>query len=323
MLRCEWYVGRAYSNRVVCEFHDRPEQDGRPRKIVWTERPRSEWIVVPVPRLIDDDLFARVQQRVEENRRFAERRLKRKSTYLLKGLLKCGACGRTYVGHTVTTFPKKWGFPEHRYYMCNRYGQAVPGEARCKNRLLVAGADEIVWTTVRDLLIDNDALVEQLKSWLNRTTADPTGTERLSQTTARLDEMNRQRERLIDAYQAGALDLGDFQPRKSAIEDRILAVEQEQADLQSWAARGELAVRQVASAEAIVAKLRAHLTDPDFKTKQTILRLVVEKVVVAGYRLEIHLALPVSGSFDLTYVWGARRFALGIRLSARLTHWDA
>ena len=75
----------------------------------------------------------------------------------------------------------------------------------------------------------------------------------------------------------------------------------------SWAARKELAIRQVAGAEAIVEQLRARLHDPDFETKQAIVRLVVEKVVATGHRLEIHLALPVSGVYDLTYVRRASR----------------
>jgi len=315
ILRCEWYVGRAYFNRTVCQLQDRPEHENGAQKIVRRERPESEWILVPVPRIIDDECFARVQQRLEENRRFAQRRLKRKTAYLLKGLLKCGLCGRTYVGHTIAKVPVKWGFPEYSYYMCSKYGTPDPGEGRCKNpRLVMAGADEIVWTTIRKLLLDNDALVKHLKSWLDRTSSDPTGTERMNQATTRLSDLNRQRERLIDAYQTGALGLEDFGPRKHAIEERILGAEQELATMRSWASRQELAVRQVASAEAIVAQLKGRLVDPDFKTKQMILRLVIEKVVVAGYRLEIHLALPVSGSFDLTSVWGARRsdFEIGV-----------
>ncbi len=242
ILLCEWYIGRAYSNRRVTQLQDRPEQDGRPRRIVHTERPQSEWIVVPVPRMIDDDVFARAHQRLEDNQRFAQRRQKRPRTYLLKGLLKCGTCGRSYVGHTYTRTPKKHGFAEHHYYSCSGYNSAVSGAERCQNgRLLAAGADEIIWSTIRDLLLDNDALVEQLQSWLDRTAADPTGTERLNQVTVRLNEANRQRERLIDAYQTGALGLEDFGPRKKAIEERILAAEGELANLRSWEARRELA----------------------------------------------------------------------------------
>ena len=308
ILRCEWYVGRAYSNRHVMQFQERTGGDGRAPKIIHTERPQSEWIVVPVPRMIEDDTFARAQQRLKENLRFAGRRQHPEHRYLLKGLLKCGTCGRGYAGYAQTRVPKRHGFLEHRYYMCRGYAGAATGAERCRNnRLLAVGVEEVVWSTVRDLLVDNDALVEQLRSWMERTTADPTGTERLHQTTVRLTEARRQRERLIDAYQRGSLGLEDLGPRKQAIEERILAAEEELANLQSWAARRELAMRQAASAEAIVAELRTQLTDAKFQTKQTILRLMVEKVVVTGHRLEIHLALPVSGSCSLGWVCGARR----------------
>jgi len=329
ILRCEWYVGRAYSNRQVTQFQDRAEQDHRARKIVRTERPQSEWIVVPVPRMIEDEVFARAQQRLEENQRFARRRQNPQRMYLLKGLLKCGACGRSYVGYTLTRTPKKYGFHEHRYYLCSGYASALTGAERCQNnRLLAAGVEEVVWSTVRDLLVDNEALAEQLRSWMERTATDPAGTERLSQATARLTEANRQRERLIDAYQSGSLGLEDLGPRKKAVEERILAAEEELANLRSWAIRRELAMRQAASAEAIVAELRTQLTDANFNTRQKILRLFVEKVVVTGHRLEIHLALPVSGSCSLGYVCGARpsdyklsRFALLRHRIAASTVW--
>jgi len=126
-----------------------------------------------------------------------------------------------------------------------------------------------------------------------------------------LKELRQQRERLIDAYQAGSLDLQDFGARKTTIEERILAVEQEQAELRSWQATQELAVRQVAGAEVFTEdlreQLRRELDDPGFEVKQAILRLVVEKVVITGYRLEVHLAVPVSGSYQLGSTRGARR----------------
>jgi site-specific DNA recombinase len=311
ILKREWYVGRAYYNRAANRLQDRAlphAADAHARRVVREERPRSEWIMVPVPRIIDDAIFARAQVRIDENRRFAERRLTRKHVYLLRGLLRCGVCGYAYTGMTRRTAPRGTGFAEHHYYVCTKYSMPIRGNARCTNaRLLVAGADEIVWTTVRDLLLDNDAVVEQLRLWLARATADPSSDDRLKQTAARLEELYRQRGRLIDAYQSGALDLDDFRSRKTVVEEGIIAVEHERAELQAWDARRERAARQVVSAEAIVAQLRTRLADADFKTRQAILRLVVEKVVVTGYRLEIHLALPVSGSFNLTSVCGAKR----------------
>jgi hypothetical protein len=44
---------------------------------------------------------------------------------------------------------------------------------------------------------------------------------------------------------------------------------------------------------------------PNFELKQAILRLVIEKAIVSGHRLEIHLAIPASSHFHLTSLWGA------------------
>ncbi len=307
MLRCEWYVGRAYYNRTT----RRPRAEGTSAKVAIVERPRSEWITVPVPRMLDDALFERAQRRLVENQQFAKRRLRRKQTYLLRGLLKCGQCGYAYVGFTQTPRAGRDGY---YYYRCNtRYEAARVASAvanPCDNTPLRGdGVDEVVWTTVRNLLLNSDTLAGHLQGWLQRTTSDTKHDERLNLAGNRLKELNNQRERLIDAYQTGALPLDDFQTRRISIEERIIAVEQEQAELRSWQANQELAVRQVAGAEGFAGhlreQLRRELEDPGFEVKQAILRIVVEKVVITGHRLEIHLALPVSGSYELGSTRGA------------------
>ena len=168
-----------------------------------------------------------------------------------------------------------------------------------------AGIDEVVWSTVRKLLLDSDALAARLDGWLSRALDAKDDRERLRQAATRLAELQKQRERLIDAYQAGALDLADFQSRKETIEERSLAVEHECAELNSRESRRELARRQADGARTVAERLREHLHDPEFETKQAILRLVLDKVVVTGHQLELHLALPVSGDFGLTSDWRA------------------
>jgi site-specific DNA recombinase len=304
MLRNEWYIGKAYYNRRA---HRARPGGGAVRQ----ERPRNEWIEVPVPRIIDKRLFARVQERVQENRRFARRHLRRERTYLLRGLLKCGVCGYAYLGWTQISRSKYEGPVEYPYYTCSMRTPLRSGRTdRCPSGpLMGAGADEIVWTTVRDLLLDSDALADRLQSWLARQNGNPADDERLRAASQRMSELRRQRERLIDAYQAGAIDLEDFTDRKTSIEERLLAVEHEQVELRSQVVRRDLAIQQVAGAENVVARLRDRLKNPDFATKQAILRLAVEKIVVTGHRLDIHWALPVSGGFDLTLDWRASLYS--------------
>jgi site-specific DNA recombinase len=294
ILHCEWYVGRAYYGRRSHRVQPR-SRDGTELpvpKTMRTAKPRSEWIEVQVPRIVDDGLFACVQERIQESRRFSKRCLKRKRVYLLRGLLKCGVCGYTYSGHTYTRRSKDERSVEHRYYGCRRTSpSAVPPEPCTNTRLLGAGVEEVVWKTVRDLLVDSDALARAISAWLLETTAESRGSERRKLATARLNDLRRQRERLID---------------EEALEDRTLTVEHELAELHSAESQRERAVRQAAGAQAVAAQLRDRLRNPDFDLKRAILRLAVEKVVVINHRLEIHLALPVSGNFDLILDWRAR-----------------
>ncbi len=76
---------------------------GRPaqsRRGYWLkEAPKDEWIIIPVPALVEPALFEAVQEQLEENRRRA--RIPQKgSRYLLQGGLLCAQCGYAYHGCT-------------------------------------------------------------------------------------------------------------------------------------------------------------------------------------------------------------------------------
>jgi site-specific DNA recombinase len=55
------------------------------------DRPRSEWLEIPVPPLISEATFALAQERLAHNTHFARRRTK--TPTLLQGLLVCQQCG--------------------------------------------------------------------------------------------------------------------------------------------------------------------------------------------------------------------------------------
>lgn len=69
-----------------------------------------------IPPIIDNELWERVQIRLNRSRRNATSKAKRE--YLLSGLNECTDCGATYVGHCSTNFK---GYST-RYYVCgNKY----------------------------------------------------------------------------------------------------------------------------------------------------------------------------------------------------------
>ena len=96
-------------------------QGGRPlhprRAVSSSDVPPEEWIGVPVPALISEDLFATVQEQLAENRRRA-RQGQRGARYLLQGLICCALCGYAYYGKPISPRARK-GHPRHyAYYRC-------------------------------------------------------------------------------------------------------------------------------------------------------------------------------------------------------------
>jgi len=83
----ETYIGRAYYNRRV--------HNPRKKSQV-TFRPEDEWIMVPVPPLIDEETWEVTRYRRTHQRRAVRRQPHH--DYLLRGMLFCAECERAYVG---------------------------------------------------------------------------------------------------------------------------------------------------------------------------------------------------------------------------------
>ena len=72
-----------------------------PRCSANRERPREEWIEIPVPALINEHTFAPAQEHLEKNKQFATRRTREPT--LLQGLLVCKRCSYAYYRTSTRT----------------------------------------------------------------------------------------------------------------------------------------------------------------------------------------------------------------------------
>jgi hypothetical protein len=120
-----------------------------PRAVKAVDRPRTEWIQIPVPAIISRETFQRAAQRLDDNKRFAARNSKVPS--LLQGLVACAGCGyghdRTSTRTTNKTlyYYRCLGFDDYRY----------AGGRVCFNRPVRADyLDTLVWDHITGLLAD-------------------------------------------------------------------------------------------------------------------------------------------------------------------------
>ena len=119
------------------------------------ERPREEWIEIPVPAIVDEPTFARAQELLHENKVHAPRRTIEPS--LVQGLVSCQKCGYALSRAATRTSARKI-----QYYRCiGTDGWRHLGGPRCDTRPVRQDLlDEVVWTEVIRLL-EEPALIQQ------------------------------------------------------------------------------------------------------------------------------------------------------------------
>jgi site-specific DNA recombinase len=284
------YTGTAYANRYTYVVPRKPRSRG-PRAGEATcrkPRPRADWIPIPVPAIIDESTHQNALAQLARNAVLSFRRNTR-HTYLLRCLLTCRTCGLAMFGITQRN---KAGVPAHRYYTCHgKDTVARDRDRRCPQApAKVEELDAAVWDHIRRLLDDPATLLAQFEALSRPAVGDPTGPGRWD---AQLGRLDREEQRLLDAYQAEAIDLAELKDRRQQIAGRrqVLVAQREQ-DAQLRAERG--AAQQVwADLAAFCARVRARLGEATLAERQQVLQLLVERVIVGEDQVEVRHVIPL------------------------------
>ena len=182
MLRNPAYAGRAVFGKTQI-VHEQPGPNrvarlqGRttPRPVKTVDRPREQWTEIAVPAITDQDTFARVQQRLADNKKFATRNSKIPPS-LLQGLAACSACGYGYYRTSTRTARKKI-----YYYRClGSDDYRYEGGRVCVNKPVRADyPDQVVWDHITSLLADPALIRAEIAKRLEQArTSDPVTRQR-------------------------------------------------------------------------------------------------------------------------------------------------
>src|SRR5712691_10099283 len=265
-------------------------QRGRPqqprRATADYDVPAAEWLPIPVPALIDAELFAAVQEQVQENRRHA-RQSRRGVRYLLQGLVHCQQCGYALYGKPISRKTAKGQPRAYAYYRClgtdaYRFG----GERVCTNSQVRTDLlDVTVWREVQGLLAHPERVAEEYQRRLQTTT---TGTHREQATLeAQLGKVRQGLARLIDSYAEGLLEKHEFEPRITRLRQRITQLEEQRQQLIDVTALQTEIRLIVGRLEDFAAKIGAGLENSDWLSKREMIRALVKRVEVTPDRVNV------------------------------------
>jgi site-specific DNA recombinase len=297
MLRNPAYRGTACYGKTELRPRQRITRPLRQRKGLPSrdsaghERPRAEWIEVPVPALVSEEMFTVAQEQLKKNKRHAPRRTVEPT--LLQGMLVCEQCGYgLYRTSTHTTKHKL------NYYRCiGSDGYRRLRGPVCTNRPIRQDyLDEFVWTeTIR--LLEGPELIE---AEIDRRRAAARNADPLRK---RQEELHREQvrieknsERLVTAYQEGLVTLSQLRQRMPALQKQAQAIGSELQSLEMAAVDQARYLQLAESLGDFRTKLRARANTLDIAARQQILRLVVKEVLVGADTITLRHSLPIPQS---------------------------
>lgn len=294
MLRNPAYMGRAAFGKTQSgPGLARPNRTSRlaersiPSQPVIRSRPREEWIEIPVPALVTEEVFALVQRRLAENAKFSPRNTRQ--PVLLQGLLVCDVCGYSYTRTSQGPGPKKY-----YYYRCpGTNGWELPGGKVCSSRPLRApDLEELIWKQVVALLADPVLIRQELQRRLEHMRAAgpvPARQERLRQQITRLDGAIS---RLVGAYQEELITLEELRERiprlraqRQSLHSQLEALAAQLVDQQAYLKLAE-------NLEGFLARLRERAQTTSVLERQRVLRAVVKEVRIGPEKITIRHSIP-------------------------------
>jgi site-specific DNA recombinase len=272
----------------------RPLQPRRPYAL--EEVPREEWILVPVPAIIEAELYALVQEQLGENRRRA-RQGQRGARYLLQGLLVCKVCGYAYYGKAISPRSRKGHPRAYAYYRClgtdaYRFG----GHRLCPNTQVRTDLVEVaVWAEVCHLLEHPQRLEAEYR---RRQHAPRRGSqwETPESLRAQSHKLRQGIARLIDSYAEGVIAKEEFEPRITRMKQRVTSLEDRLQQLADEAAQQRDLRLIISQLEDFVAKVRGGLASADWRTRREIIRALVRCVEIDQQQVSVVFRVPPTST---------------------------
>jgi site-specific DNA recombinase len=297
ILRNPAYQGKACYGKTELRPRQRITRPLRQRKGLPSrdsanhERPRQDWIEVPVTPLVSEELFALAQEQLAKNKHFAPRRTI--GPTLLQGMLVCQQCG--YALYRCSTRTSKH---QLHYYRClGSDGYRRLKGSVCTNRPIRQDyLDQFVWNEIIRLLED-PALVQaeiDRRQEVARN-ADPLRRreEELHREQTRLEKST---ERLVTAYQEGLVTLPQLRHRMPDLRKQAQAIESELQSLEMAAVDQAHYLQLAENLAGFCGKLRLRADTLDVRERQQILRLLVKEVLVDTDTITLRHSIPVPQS---------------------------
>jgi len=223
------------------------------------------------PQIISESDFEMAQERRIKNCKLSSRNTKEFS--LLQGVVICGECGQVCYKRT-----KKWGGKTHGYYYCS---SKLKKSSKCSNASIgQENLDKIVFEEVLALLSNPQLIREEMTRRASEASNIGDIYKREVSLKKDLSNLQKEQDRLLDAYQEGIIDLDELKSRNLMLGQRKRALDAESKSIQALKFNSEQNLDLDAVLNSLVNRMRLNSNDLSIQEKRKVIRLLVESVTV-------------------------------------------
>ena len=255
-------------------------QDMVVRKV---ERPREEWIIVPVPAIVSPELWEMANKMLAKNKKMGRRNAKQ--PYLLTGLIRCANCGYNYVGGRKTKNGRNGQKYKLSWYRCNARSNRMPvvvERINCDQSQISARVlDNAVWSVVCKVLLEPDILIGVLEREFNGD-ANEQRRSQIKFLENQIRDIQTEDEKLYRAYMADVFDEREYAARRKHLQDRrntlIIELNAQRTQIMTREQYEEKKLMIMKIAENAVRS--GVVQDAPFEVKQRVIKTIVDKIIL-------------------------------------------
>jgi site-specific DNA recombinase len=244
------------------------------------QRPREEWIIVPVPAIVSAKVWDLAQETTKKNRTLSTK--KAKYPFLLQGLLVCAGCGHAN-GASARLRRKNGKGYRIACYRCggrNYRVKVVRERIGCtQSQISAQKLDPVVWTVIMELLTDPSNLTSALDEYYADTRSEEIQQE-ISFIDERIAERQAEDEKLYRAYLKNVFDEQEYAIRRREVKDALQKLQQERDRLAARLMTEEDLARHKAAITEMAQKVERKLLTMEvpFELKRRLVRMLVDHI---------------------------------------------
>ena len=304
LLKNKTYIGEAKWGCSYSVVPNNPKIKDTYRKIKKSSRkvkPESEWYTIPVPAIIEKEVFDRVRNRIESNFKLSQRNTR--NEYLLTGVIYC-SCGKRRTGEGPQN-------GKYLYYRCCDRINNFPFPKTCEEKGIDAKiADRMVWNKIAKLLCSPELVEKQIDRFSAlQKNKEFTPLEDIQILEKEITKLKIEEERYSKAYGAGLFTIEKLSEYILPIKEKISSLEIQINRVNQMKSENEALNMKIPTKEQIhefTEKARVNIKDLSFEQKKCIIRSVISKIEGTPQKLKICGYIPITTENNVDFFSGDR-----------------